>query len=264
VESDSVHAKVVFHEAWSTWTCDTTDAHVGERSLFFLGPGVIDRGPDVDAIEKAMSELGGTPILRNVGSGDGIVSITVPETGEPFVRFYGAPEDYRLLDPDGTRRGPWQLSKIVEHVETLAKFSPDRIVVRAGSRSAGERNGFDFRVLPDGSMCFAVSARSPLTVSTLTGSEWNALRGSLTVALGPERIEIGREETYNPYRNLRIAIPGAQLSFTDDDSVIVSGMTDPEFAHYRSAIDAWKLVVAAMNCVDCVDHSASDAELLKR
>src|SRR6185295_12084196 len=27
---------VVFHEAWSTWTCDTTIAMHGKRALFFL------------------------------------------------------------------------------------------------------------------------------------------------------------------------------------------------------------------------------------
>src|SRR6188768_226223 len=33
--------KVLFHEAWSTWTCDTTGAHTGERSLFLLSAGAV-------------------------------------------------------------------------------------------------------------------------------------------------------------------------------------------------------------------------------
>src|SRR5436190_8918636 len=35
--------KVVYHEAWPTWLCDSTSAHSGERSLFLLDAGVVSK-----------------------------------------------------------------------------------------------------------------------------------------------------------------------------------------------------------------------------
>jgi hypothetical protein len=78
--------KVAYHEAWRSWTCDTTSAHAGERCLFFLGPGAVSDAAPL-ARESLAARVGGAPILCNLGSGDGIVPITVPESGEPFVRF---------------------------------------------------------------------------------------------------------------------------------------------------------------------------------
>lgn len=254
--------QVVYHEAWSSWMCDTTSAHEGQRCLFFLLPGEISRAvPSVGTFLN--KRLGAGPILRSVGSGDGIVRILQTDSGVDFVRFDAAPDEYRLQDPADSNRDRLQLSKFVEHIETLAKFAPERIAVRATSRQDGPRSGFDYRILADGSTCFAVNARSPLRVSKLTEASWSTLQSSLVLALGAERTEFGEENTYYPFRSLHIALPGTQLSFTDDDNVIVSGMSDAEFARYRSTIEAWKLVRATMDCADCVDHADRDAELLR-
>lgn len=254
--------KVAYHEVWRSWTCDTTSAHVGERCLFFLGPGAVSDATPI-AREALAARVGGAPILCNVGSGDGIVPITVPESGAPFVRFHGAPEEYGVEGHE-KRGGLVRLSKVLEHVEQLARFAPELVVVRATSRRADDRTGFDYRILADGSTCFATGSMSPLRTSKLSERDWSALKSALSIAIGPAPIELGEARSYNPYRSLHVALPGVRLSFTDDDSVIVSGMEDAEFARYRATIDAWKLVHTAMDCADCVDHSARDAELRKR
>lgn len=254
--------KVAHHEAWRSWICDTTSAHVGERCLFFLGPGEVSRATQ-SGRDLVSASLGRGPILCNVGSGDGIVPITTPDAGEPFVRFHGAPAEY-AVEGGEKHGGVVRLSKVLEHVEQLTRFAPELVAVRATSRRSDDRTGFDYRILADGSTCFATGATSTLRTSRLPERDWSALKSALSLAIGPAPIELGAAEAYYPFRSLHVALPGARLAFTDDDSVIVSGMGDAELARYRATIDAWRLVHAAMDCADCVDHSARDAELLKR
>lgn len=65
----------VHHETWSSWTCDETGASIGRRAIYFLGPGIIARRPPSQR-EPILASLGARTIHRNVGSGDGIVTIS--------------------------------------------------------------------------------------------------------------------------------------------------------------------------------------------
>ncbi len=253
--------KTAWHETWKSWTCDMTTAHEGERCLFFLQPGAVSRA-NVEIRDAVARGLGVAPVYSNVGSGDGIVPILARE-GVECVKFHVAPTAMQLEGVPYHQR----LAPLIEHVETLARFAPNRVAIHATTRRDPPKwKAFDLRIRADGAVRLATGsgAGEVARVSQLDESNWRTLRTSITRTLGSAPISFGDPDTFNPYRSLRVALPGVALSFVDDDSVIVSGMEDDEFARYRATIDAWRLVRSAIDCPDCVDHSARDAELLKR
>lgn len=255
--------RVVLHEAWGSWMCDTTTTQLGDRCLCFLMPGQISHAtPPVRALVEA--KLGDVPILRNAGSGDGLPPIFASDLGVPVIRFLGAPEEYGVRDARGQPSYDMDLAKVLQHVETLARFDPSLVAVRATSRRHDDKRGFDFRVLADGSTLFTTGARAPLRTSKLAESEWSSLRTSLTRSIGTDAIEFGDSNGFYPRRSLHVALTDARLSFADDESVIVSRMNGEEFGRYSATIDAWRLVYAAMNRPECVDHTAADEDALKR
>ncbi len=252
--------KLVYHEAWTTWVCDTTSAHEGERCLFFLRPCQVETASQ--EVRNAISTaFGGAPVLRNIGAGSGIVPILFRD-GQECVKFSGAPDDLHIPDVRYHQR----LASVIPYIETLARFAPERVVLHATSRADSElsRKRFDFRVLADGGARLATNRGEVLRMSALDESSWRVLQASLATQVGSEPISFGEPGRYNPYRSLRVALPGAQLSFTDDDSVIVSGMEDADLARYRRVLRTWALVRETMDCADCVDHRPADRDVLAR
>src|SRR5436190_3863972 len=104
--------KVLFHEAWPTWMCDTTSAHTGERSLFLLSAGAVS---ELKPAQRALVEstLAAKLILRNVYSGDGIMPILGRKDGEYVHCFASSPS---MAHPDEPYTCRWK--PVLEYVET--------------------------------------------------------------------------------------------------------------------------------------------------
>lgn len=255
--------RVVFHEAWSTWACDDTRDTPGERSLFLLGPGVIAAARVEDRI-RAASALGSDLILRNVGSGDGIVPILRDGEREYVVRW-GWPESLR--GPDGAKG--WRLADVVAWIETSARFSPEAVTVHARCNEAlppGPDRGatFDLRILPDGSRRLAkwLGEAETVVVDRIDPALWIQLQSTLRHEVGSDDRVIDQASSW-PARRLTIRIDERRFEFSQGRDQNLNHADEALKPVLHRALRAWAALWDVLDCPTCTDHRAVDARVLQ-
>ncbi len=254
--------KVVYHEVWGTWTCDTTTADIGQRALFLLSPdGKLGSAPP--EVRDAVSlRFGTNSILRNVGSGDGIMPIRVVE-GEELVHCSGAPEVLRVVGYDS------RLVDVVNYIEVLARFAPELVSVHARSQSlrdnVGRRQWFDARILAEGSCRLAVALASHEEVRTLQLEEagWRLLRSNLESCVGFNDRVIGDSAQWRPERKLVVRAAEGTLTLVEPREFNPLSLGDADWLTLRDALVAWEAITQFLDCRDCYDHSGSDRAWLQ-
>jgi len=259
---------IVFHEAWSTWKCDTTNSHRGQRAVFFLATGTSAAMPE-DARAQITSHLGDHPILRNLGSGDGIVPFRI-EGEEQTVSFEGAPNALRLAAtrPDlPAAKGRRILADVfVDHVANLCRFDPATVAIHALALvpvRSGEK-AFDLRVTSTGSARLAIgdSVEESVRLFDLEPAAWSALRTGLVELMAAEPITFGAAAPFRPQRILKVSLDGRRLSFDEAGNLLGTRIDAAQRPSMRTSLRAWSLVRSAIDCAECVDHRALDASFL--
>ncbi len=252
---------VVYHEAWGTWMCDTTQAEVGQRALFLLGPGSIARASE--ALRATVDDaLGGVPVLRNVGSGDGILTITSTD-GVEYVRASGAPNT--LLSAQ--LRSKCEFERVLRYCEELLCFSLDSVSVHArsgGTWLAWEKSSFDLRILPDGRARLATQLGPDERVSEfrLDPHIWADLRRDLESATAGQVRSVSTPGLHASVRRLALRFETGGLTLTEPAQGLPAGTEEDRFA-LQDALRAWSRVRAIIDCPDCADHSERDRALLQ-
>jgi hypothetical protein len=257
--------RTVHHEAWSTWTCDTTGARIGQRALFLLGKHTEVSRFMEDERRTVHAELGTELLLRNVGSGDGIWTID-GSSGEELVSDLGAAEAVGLREGHLLR-----LADVVRYVEELARFSPETTWVHARSGSASwsrEPSGsFDLRILPDGSARLARSlGRAERVVTWELGPvarKW--LERELALSIAGEVRAVGEAPSHGDVRRLTIRSGESSLSFVEPSAgwcPPVDGTLEERFAA-ADALRAWQTILVSIDCDGCDDHSEKDRRWLQ-
>ncbi len=251
---------VVFHEAWPTWMCDDTSDRTGERSLFLLGPGVIAKASGSDR-NLAVDALGSELILRNVGSGDGIVPIQRDGSHE-YVVQWGWPESLR--DPDSGKG--WSLTRVLSWIETAARFSPESCVVHACCNAtfpvaSGRTESFDLRLLADGSRRLSKNQGGFVVVDRVDPPSWNRLQ----LVLGGELVEAAQtigDEPGMPARSLAIRVNDRTLAFRQARDQSLESFGEASLLGLQRALRAWAAVWDVLDCPTCTDHRADDERFM--
>jgi hypothetical protein len=254
--------KLVYHSVWPTWACDTTRAEVGQRALFLLSPDA-HLGDAPQQVRDAISlALGTDDVLRNVGSGDGILPIRV-FNGEELVHYFETPKALRMRDYDS------RLTDIVNYIEVLARFAPELVTVYARSESLGEdvdrSRWFDARILADGSCRLAVALGQQERVSMLQLDEakWRALRSDLDVFVGAGDRLLGDPSYWSPERRLVVRTTEGTLRFLEPRKDDRRELQGAERLTLQDALGAWTAIADMLACSDCYDHSDADREWLQ-
>jgi len=226
----------VWHEAWGTWACDTTSARVGERGLFLLGDhgGVARTRPEVRA--RVLRRLGTERILRNVGSGDGLLEYDP----RGFVRMTGDPPGLRV---DG-RVSPTALEA---YTRELLEFAPDRLALFARFGGPSVLPGtFDLRVRADGEVRLAAPLgwKEEVRRFRLEPARLERVCEALQLHVRPEPLPLGRPEE-SRLRRLVVRLPAGGLEF--HEAVRASGSWPPREPALRLAFEeaerAWRTVL---------------------
>lgn len=274
VLSGDPNTEFAWHESWSTWACDTTSTMEGKRALFLLGAGEIARQTE-NARAAVTDQLGAELVLRNLGSGDGILPVTVVDEGVECVHYGGAPSALDLplpgafpSRPNARRAGTQALTTIANWIEELARFPERDCVIRMHSRGITDPRGetFDVRFLADGSYRLAINEGRHQTVRSgqIEASAWDDLRAALERASTAAAPLADASATYDQ-RNLTVRLGGSDRRWSLPANVPDSADFTPELRGARDAlISAWTLVRSAIDCADCADHRAADARALTR
>jgi hypothetical protein len=205
--------------------------------------------------------VGSGPVFKNVGSGDGIIPIHGSDADEQ-VCCMGAPAALRVPDSEWMSR----LSLVVEYIETVARFDPARLAIRAQCRTTIQLEGdrwtqpFDLRVLPDGSRRLAVgpSTGEILTVDSVPTYEWERLQADLRRIVENEEWKHPAADEDWLERKLCIRLDTGSLEFAETrDADRSSFSADVRKIHVRG-LRAWALVRGAMECPDCTDQRPQD------
>ena len=259
LEGDAT-ADVVYHEAWGTWTCDTTSAHVGEHALFLLSrTGCVAAAPD-DVRNAVHAVIGSTNLFRNVGSGDGIQRITDSD-GLSFVGGSGVP---RALEFEGSTR----LADVIRYVEELQRFSLDAVAVHARSGHAwlNDTAGYDLRILPSGEARLAtrLGPREEVRTFQLDPRDWVGLRNDLGALVAGQERRIGSKAEHWPRRRLSVRADDGLLEFIEPATPRdPSGLTPAERLDLRDFLDAWTRVLGAIDCSECPSYAEEDRQRLE-
>jgi hypothetical protein len=245
---------VVYHEAWGTWMCDTTEAEVGQRALFVLEPGSIAGASEV-LRATVHDALGGVPVLRNVGSGDGILTITSTD-GVEYVSAFGAP---KALWSAQLRK--YEFERVLRYCEELLCFSLESVSVHA---LAWEKSSFDLRILPDGRARLATQLGPDERVSAfrLDPHIWTDLRRDLESATAGRMRSVGTPGLHASVRRLALRFETGGLTLTEPAEGLRAGSQEDRLA-LQDALRAWSRVRAVIDCPDCADHSERDRALLQ-
>ncbi len=260
--------ETVHHETWSSWTCDETGASIGRRAIYFLGPSIIASRPTART-EPILTSLGVRAIYRNVGSGDGIVTIA-DEADGIWVWFRGAPKALRpridptnpvvIVRPGDELRIP--LATFVGYIEDLCRFDSAALAIhaRAFEPPRSGEHPFDLRILPNGDARLAIDSRYDEVVRTFTlePTAWNDLSMELVRLAQDGYVDAGESADWLR-RSLRVSIAGRAIRFLDPGNL---NMSPARRDSLRAAIQAWTLVRAAIDCPECADHRAADKVLL--
>lgn len=237
---------VIHHEAWGTWPCDTTRAQLGERALLLLSHNTqLARAPD-SFRDEVMLALGADEVLRNVGSGDGILRIR-EEQGAVLVSSAGMPNSLRANRYDA------KLADVLHYVEQLVRFSPERVTVRAARGwsmpSSRPSSTFDLRILDDGSCRFATSLRSSEEVRTfqLEAREWDLLRSALELP-GMRGDQIVGDPKVWKTRQLVMRLSAGTLTFVESREWNPQALSDAERPLFRHAMRSWAAILGAFDC----------------
>jgi len=245
---------VIHHEAWSTWKCDTTSAEVGERALFLLAPGVLE-GRARNVRQSTYAAIGADVVLRNVGSGDGIVDIEGEGEGAR-VHCPGAP--YVLSDGDHAQR----IDDLLRYITDLETFSLDAAIVHARSgwpmMSTKAVDAFDLRVLPDGRARLAKNLGAGELVSMFHVDRWEQLHRDLDLLVADQRRTVGDATSVPLVRELALRSDGGTLTFAEPSLWFPPGESSEGRRAAEDALKAWALLRAAIDCPECRDDTARD------
>ncbi len=251
---------VVYHEAWGTWTCDTTTAEVGQRALFLLRRGgEVQRAPEV-VQEAVYAALGSDFLHRNVGSGDGIQPIH-RDDGKDLVRCVGAPD---VLDHERVRYAQ-SLADVTAYIEELDRFALDAVSVHAlsgyASLSSKDSGSFDLRIRPDGQARLATSLGCAEQVKTfeLDSNAWRSMGHELERLIAGQKRIVGDPGNRHLVRELTLRTRLGSLSYAEpsDWSPAANWTSDQRFA-LVDALDAWAYVRSHIDCLQCDDHTEKD------
>jgi hypothetical protein len=252
---------VIHHEAWGTWTCDTTHAEVGERAVLFL----CRKGEIAQASENVRSAvhlvIGSDEIYRNYNSGDGILRI-LDEGGSEYVGT-----SMSALRIPGEDRHIARLTDVVRYVEDLCRFPRDsvRVLARSGwSNFEGVPGSFDLRVLASGEARLAtdLGAQERVRTFSLDSSAWQSLERELQMLAGVGNRAIGEPELPLT-RELVLRTGDATLTFVQptDWSPPEDGDLDQRLA-LEDALRAWALVRELASLPEPDPHAKKDRHWL--
>lgn len=250
----------VFHEAWASWTCDSTRATVGERALLVLGPPGIERASEEDQARVAAA-LGGVPVYRNIGSGDGILGVR-ERGGEAFVSSRCFPRHVR----SGESSYEIRLSAALAYVEECLRFAPAKLAVhvRGGILREGRRPDLgrvDVRILPDGEVRVAqvYLSEEVLRFSRLPDRGWRALRADLRSLVGSGERFAGEERpSWNGHRLVTLRSAGGTLTLRESLETVRPEPGTPEAFATTDALNAFSRVLAALDLEPLPEHAARD------
>jgi hypothetical protein len=236
---------VIHHEAWGTWACDTTGAEVGQRAIFLLAPlgQVAQASEPVRASVHAA--IGTDVLLRNVGSGDGI--LTIPDSTEGSVSCMYGPTALRSEEPYAS-----DFAKVVAYIEDLVRFRPEAVIVhqRRGTASynaIAER--FDFRLLSDGQARLATQPGSNELVENfvLRPQAVRALMQDLELDIGNEIRTFGNPTQRGFERKLIVRSGAGELTWAEQGEGFCSVPGTPEEERLlNDAQIAWAIVSEAL------------------
>jgi len=258
----------VHHETWSSWTCDETGASIGRRAIYFLGPGIIAQRPPSQRA-PILNSLRARTVYRNVGSGDGIVTIT-NDADRPWVSFNGAPNVLRPRrdptsdDPAVRSANEWEipLAAFVGYVEDLCRFDSAALAIHARvfEPARSREKPFDLRILPNGDARLAIGSdvKEVVRTFTLEPAAWNDLSMELFRLAQNGYVDAG-EHADRLRRSLRVSVGNRAIRFSDPSNFSTS-LTRRD--SLRTAVQAWALVRASFDCAECADFRAADKLLL--
>ncbi len=256
------NTKVAFHEAWPTWICDTTSDETGKRALFLLGPGVI-AGARAEDRQRVTRALGSDVVLRNVGSGDGIVPI-LRDGSHEYVQQWNWID--ALRDPEH-RKGS-SLARVVAWIETSARFAPDVVAVHArcnkpiplGPEAA---DTFDLRILIDGRRRLArkLGEREWVVVDRIEPTRWDSLQRMLRDLVTRSEL-IGQDTPGWHARSLSVQMDDHRLEFRQGWEETLSGFDRREQPGVIRSIRVWAALWSVLDCPTCTDHRAGDEQYL--
>jgi hypothetical protein len=249
----------VHHEVWSTFACDTSSAHVGERAMLFLcRNGEIARSSP--SVQSAVQQVVGTDeIYRSWNWGDGILPV-LEEGGVEYVpnRVMASGVDVGSLLENGSLR---TLTEQIQYVQELLRFSPGAVSVLAqsGCASYGRNPGtFDLRILPSGEVRLATNLGPGESVRTfeLEPYVWRPLDA---VLVGGGNRAVG-ETAWQNVRKVVLRIDDSTLSFTEPRGWAPAGVDERLALH--DALRAWTLVRDVAELPDADPHAEKDRRWL--
>jgi hypothetical protein len=266
--------EVVWHEAWRTWACDTTRALEGRRALYLLGSSATDHQSD-SARAAVARHLGPELVLRNLGSGDGLLPITVVDEGIECVYYGNVPADLDLRRPGpfqkrphAGRLGTQSLETISAWIAELARFPDASCVIRMQSAGLSEPVGeaFDARFLADGSyrVSIADGRQQRVRSGRIEAAAWEALLAAVERA-SAIAAPLAHPSAAQGRRNLTVRLGGADRRWSYAASAQPSSGLPPDSRAQRNALlTAWALVRGAIDCSECADHRAVDERAVAR